>query len=124
MLTKVEAVNSRFHGWQYGTATPVDGDQINTMPNERVKDLFQTLTKTATKIQEFDILPTGPNHPDRAVKRREPMAVDVYHLAFLVELVTLGISHLLIATETFPGGKLFTPISPRHSCSSPALIST
>jgi hypothetical protein len=106
ILAEVETINTRFHGSQYGKADPTDGDKINAIPNERVKDFFQTLIKAVTTIQECDIISTGSNDPDRDLKRRDTYAVGFQHLVFLMELVTLGISHLLLPTDKSQSGKL------------------
>jgi hypothetical protein len=106
ILSEVETINTRFHGTHYQQADPIEGDEINNMPNEQIKDLFRILVTTATRIQDCDIVPTGPDDPDRERKRRDASAVAFQHLTFLMELITLGISHLLKASEKFPGGKL------------------
>jgi hypothetical protein len=99
----VETLTARFHGTQ---SDPINGEEINRMPNEQVKDLFRFLVTFGTKIQACDIVPTGPNDPDREIKNRDKNAVAFQHLALLMQLITLGISHLLKASKKFPRGKL------------------
>jgi hypothetical protein len=102
----VETITTRFNGTTYGTADSVDGREINDMPNERIKDLIQILVTVETKIQSCDIAPTGSNDPDRKTKKKDHHAQAFQHLTFLMKLVTLGISHLLVATEKFPHNQL------------------
>jgi hypothetical protein len=95
-----------FHGTQYEKADPIDGEEISTMPNEQVKDLFRNLVTAATKIPACKIVPTGPIDPYREKHKRDTNAVAFQHLAFIMDLISLGISHLLIASTNFPGVKL------------------
>jgi hypothetical protein len=124
LLSEVETITTRFNGTTYGAADSVDGKEINDMPSERIKDLFRILVTVATKIQSCDTAPNGPNDPDSEAKKKDTNAQDFQHLAFPMELVTLGISHLLVATEKFPGTNWCIRTMPRHTCSRPASTST
>jgi hypothetical protein len=99
LLSAVEVTHSRFNGSLYGKADPIKSDEINEMHNERIKDLLRILVSSATKMQTCDVLAIGPDDPDREIKHRDSTAQAFQHLAFLMELVTLGLSHLLAATE-------------------------
>jgi hypothetical protein len=106
LLSEVEKIKVRFNGTTSGAADPVKSKEINNMPNERIKDLFRIIVTVAAQIQACDTALVEPNDPEHEEKDKDNYAQACQHLAFLMELVTLGISHLLVATEKFPGNKL------------------
>jgi hypothetical protein len=75
LLSEVETITPRFHGTQCEQSDRIDGEEINRMPNEQVKDLFRILVTASTKIQTCDIVQTGTNDPDREKKKRDTNAV-------------------------------------------------